>query len=148
VIATRQGGMIEMIREGRTGWLASDATSAGLAEALRRALEPPWTRISEMGQEAARDIRKLCDNEKVLAAHVALRRRLLDRGAGRSPSVPPELSFSKRPPSDESVIRFSQGKRRLMGRQEWVRSAAYALRHPVKTALWFSRQIRSRDIAG
>ena len=39
VIATREGGMAEMIDDGRTGWLAAATTPLALEETLRRALQ-------------------------------------------------------------------------------------------------------------
>jgi glycogen synthase len=130
VIATREGGMVEMIRDGHTGWLADEATPKGLSEALVRALETPWDHVARMGQEAARDIHRLCDSGKVLDAQLTLRRRLLERGAGRPKPVPPGLSFSSH----------------RMHKQEWVRNAVYALTHPIKTAIWFLRRERKKRL--
>jgi glycogen synthase len=148
VIATREGGMTEMIQDGRTGWLAHEATSAGLDEALRRALETSWTRISEMGQEAARDIRMLCDNKKVLEAHIAFREGLLNRGTRLSHQALANLFRPDHPGSVSSepyLAQMIQNRKRSIAffEQEWVRNAAYAFGHPVKTALWLSRQIRN-----
>jgi hypothetical protein len=87
--------MVEMIQDGRTGWLAYEPTSSGLQKALRQALENPWTIISEMGREAARDIRRICDNRKILAAQLEFRGRLADKGANRSLLLPESLTLSK-----------------------------------------------------
>ena len=146
VIATREGGMAEMIQDGRTGWLAPEATIAGLGEALQRALETPWTRISEMGQEAAREIRRLCDNRRILEAHMAFRKDLLNRGTRISPPAFANLLLAELPGSVSSehyLTQLIQKRKRnaaFFG-QEWMRNATYALAHPVKTALWLSRQI-------
>lgn len=41
VIASREGGMVEMIEDNRSGWLANKPGREGLAEALKRALATP-----------------------------------------------------------------------------------------------------------
>jgi len=84
VLATRQGGMAEMITDGESGWLAAAPTPAGLAAGLRRALEESPERLAAMGARAARDIGKLCDNDTIVARQLAFRRALADAGAGRS----------------------------------------------------------------
>jgi hypothetical protein len=108
VIASRQGGMQEMIEDGRTGWLASKACSRELEEALGRALETPATRVAEMGRDAASEIRRLCDNKSVVAKHLELRSSLVSRGSKRSLSLPVNLPWAKRPLRDESPRRTPQ----------------------------------------
>jgi glycogen synthase len=148
VIATREGGMAEMIRDGTSGWLAHEATSAGLGEALQRALETPWMRLSEMGREAAQDIRRLCDNRKVLEAHMAIREGFLNRGIRHSPAALASVFLPERPQSDSAehhlVQLIQQTKRKTsFFKRQWMQNAAYALAHPVRTVLWLSRQIRN-----
>ncbi len=65
VIATRQGGMVEMIEDGQTGWLVDHADAKDLAEALHQALEIPPSKLAEMGRLASISINKLCDRERV-----------------------------------------------------------------------------------
>jgi glycosyltransferase involved in cell wall biosynthesis len=84
VVATREGGMAEMIADGQSGWLARQAGAAGLAEALRRALATPPAALAEMGCRAERDIRKQCNNDRIVEAHLELRRTLAATGAARS----------------------------------------------------------------
>ncbi len=88
VIATRQGGMAELIADGESGWLVDDADPAALAGALERALATPPERLRAMGQRAAADVARLCANDRVLAAHLAFRAEVVARGAGRSLELP------------------------------------------------------------
>ena len=50
VIASREGGMVEIIEDNRSGWLANKPGREGLAEALKRALATPTERVANMGQ--------------------------------------------------------------------------------------------------
>jgi glycosyltransferase involved in cell wall biosynthesis len=88
VIATRCGAMAELIEDGRSGWLAEDAGVAGmadsLAEALRRCLATPPQQRAAMGRAAAERVRRICDNDAVVAAHQRFRAAVLARGARRS----------------------------------------------------------------
>ncbi|MBI5029977.1 MAG: glycosyltransferase [Chloroflexi bacterium] len=88
VIASRQGGMAEMIRDGSTGWLAATQDSAGLAQALERALQASPTQLAEMGCQASEDIRAYCDNRKIVDKHIEFRTRLVKRGTQRSFHLP------------------------------------------------------------
>jgi len=97
VIATRNGGMVEMIEDGRTGWLAQNPGSAGLAEALRRALATPPQMLAEMGSEASQAIRRLCDNQQVLASHLEFRSRAAAQPVQRSIHLPANLPDARQP---------------------------------------------------
>jgi glycogen synthase len=105
VIATRNGGMAEMLEDGRSGWLAASADVAGLAEALRRALSAPAEERARMGAEASRRIREICDNERTVAAHIELRTRIAGAGATRSHCLPVNLPWARRPLSDTGAVR-------------------------------------------
>lgn len=89
VLATRQGGMAELIEEGESGWLAETATPEALAGALRRALATPPERLAEMGQCAAATVDVECDNRIVLEQHLTVRAEAARRGASRSLVSPP-----------------------------------------------------------
>jgi glycosyltransferase involved in cell wall biosynthesis len=102
VIASREGGMAEMIEDGRTGWLANGPGGDGLRQALARALETPATRVREMGSNAALDIGHICNNGRVVERHLDLRSAIIRRGAGRSTQLPVNLPWSGRPLSDEA----------------------------------------------
>jgi glycosyltransferase involved in cell wall biosynthesis len=112
VIASRQGGMVEMVQDGRTGWLASKAGSEGLAEALRRALETSPMTIAAMGREASADIRKLCDNQKIVESHIDFRRQVAQRGSERSLHLPANLSRAKKLCSERAVRQKPQNSAR------------------------------------
>jgi glycogen(starch) synthase len=88
VLATRQGGMAEMIVDGESGWLADEATPEALADALRRALATPPERLREMGRNAAAAVARICNNRAILDQHLAFRAEAARRGASRS-LVPP-----------------------------------------------------------
>jgi len=108
VIASREGGMAEIIEDGRTGWLANKSGSEGLAEALRRALNTPSIKIAGMGYNASLEIRKICDNKKILENQLNFRRQVVNQGSRRSLSIPVNLPWGKRPFYDESRRRTPQ----------------------------------------
>ena len=108
VIASRNGGMSEMIEDGRTGWLADECSGSALSKALRRALCTSSENLASMGYEASREIRRLCDNETVLSRHMEFRYRIAQGRAARSISIPHNLPWAGRPLSDESCNRFSK----------------------------------------
>ena len=87
VIASRNGGMAELLEDGRSGWLAEDRGVGGmvdsLAEALRRCLATPPERTAQMGARAAAAVRRICDNEAVTARHRRHRAGVVRRGAVR-----------------------------------------------------------------
>lgn len=110
VIASPEGGMAEMIQDGQTGWLAANARSEGLAESLKRALATPPMRLAEMGNQASSDIRRMCDNRKILQNHLDFRSRIVRQGCVSSLRLPVNLPWTKRPLSDERVHRTPQNR--------------------------------------
>jgi glycosyltransferase involved in cell wall biosynthesis len=88
VIATRLGGMVELIEDGRTGWLAADTGVAGmvdgLAEALRRCLAASAEDRASMGRAAAAAVQRICDNERIVSEQIAFRTAVAQQGAQRS----------------------------------------------------------------
>jgi glycogen(starch) synthase len=97
VIATKEGGMAEMIENGRTGWLADSADTDGLYKALRQALQVSPRDLSEMGREASATIRKKCDNERILENHLAFRRKVSQKGVLRSDGLAGKAPDGKKP---------------------------------------------------
>jgi glycogen(starch) synthase len=87
VLASPNGGMAEMIVDGESGWIAEDGAAAGLAKALLRVLATTPERRRDMGGRAASAIRIICDNEAVVAKHLALRTSLVASGSRRSLGV-------------------------------------------------------------
>jgi|GEM_PF-842199 len=100
VISTRNGGMVEMIDDGKTGWLAATADSAGLEAALRRALSTPPSELAVMGREAAEAVQRLCDNREILDRHLDFRSRVARSGSNGSMRLPVNLPWAGRPLSD------------------------------------------------
>jgi len=111
VIATRLGGMVELIEDGRSGWLAPDTGVSGmvegLAEALRRCLATPAEQRAIMGHEAAETVRRICDNEKTAKRHIEVRAEIARSGAKRS------LAMERTPP--DTAGGAAVGSERLPG---------------------------------
>ena len=96
VIATREGGMAEMISDGRSGWLSRQPTSEALAETLTRALNTSPERLADMGRNARVDIAKLCDNKTIVSRHRAFREELLKQGPKHSARIPANIPSTRR----------------------------------------------------
>jgi glycogen synthase len=109
VIASRDGGMVEMIDDGRTGWLAPVRGAVGLADALARALAASPARRAAMGEAAAATVRRLCDANRIVERQIALRRRVADRGATASLRLPANLPWARRAITDTSARRTAAG---------------------------------------
>ena len=93
VIASRQGGMVEMIEDNRTGWLANQIGSKGLADALERALQTPPSQIRVMGHAASVSIRQICDNQRIVEENHSFRKKIVMRAAKQSLSLPVNLRW-------------------------------------------------------
>lgn len=97
VLCTPTGGMAEMVEDGVTGWIARSNTPADLAEALRRSLSTPADELLSMGARAARSIRAMCDDGKILAEQMEFRQRLVTAGASASLHLPGNLPVASQP---------------------------------------------------
>jgi glycogen(starch) synthase len=84
VVASPNGGMEEMLEDGVTGWIAPSQSAAGLAVALRRALETTPAHCEAMGRAAADAIHGCCGNEVTTGRHLARRAEVARRGVKRS----------------------------------------------------------------
>jgi hypothetical protein len=84
VLATRQGGMPEMIRDGQTGWLADHPSGEHLVQTLRRALETSPDVMAEMGSRASEEIEQICSSSLVLEKQIEFRNRIALHPATRS----------------------------------------------------------------
>lgn len=108
VIATRTGGMAEMIEDEHSGWLAPDSTVVGavdgLADALRRCLAASPEKRAHMGKMASEAIAHLCDNQRIVEEQIAFRADVRRRGANRSLTVA-ALSHSV---GGEEVVRATE----------------------------------------
>jgi glycogen(starch) synthase len=88
VIATRLGGMVELVEDGRTGWLTPDTGVAGmidgLADALRRCLAASPAERASMGRAGAETVRRVCNNERTVDEQIAFRAEVARSGTPRS----------------------------------------------------------------
>jgi glycosyltransferase involved in cell wall biosynthesis len=89
VLVSPNGGMAELVSDGRSGWVARDASPGALAVALERFLDTPPEQRATMGHEAEAAVRRICGSRTVLARHLELRQRIAVAGAGRSMALPP-----------------------------------------------------------
>jgi glycogen synthase len=105
-IATREGGMAEMIIDGESGWLAESPSGKDLADSLRRALDTSVVELESMGDNAARRIRQISGNDWVGDTRIDYHRRLAVSGTPRSTCLPERLSRGRRSPNDTSTPLF------------------------------------------
>jgi glycosyltransferase involved in cell wall biosynthesis len=107
VIATRLGGMVELIDDGRSGWLAPDTGVSGMVEglagALRRCLTASGDQRAAMGETAAKSVRQICDNETIVNAHIAFRTHVASLGA-RQPSSQLNLVAKPNPGRTANIV--------------------------------------------
>ncbi|MBV8883191.1 MAG: glycosyltransferase, partial [Chroococcidiopsidaceae cyanobacterium CP_BM_RX_35] len=108
VIASSEGGMVEMIQDGQTGWIANTANSDSLAIAIERALKTSPGDLAEMGKQAALTIRQMCNNSKTMQKHLEFRQQLVNQGSKRSLHLPSNLPWAKQPFSKESARRTAR----------------------------------------
>lgn len=144
VLATRQGGMAELIADGASGWLAEAATPEALASALRRALATPPERLREMGRRAASTVARACDNETILASHLAFRAEVAAHGTCRS-LVPP-------PGKRRDLQRFAEGRlsaheERLVSFPRFMRKALRSPRVAAADALKVLGRLARREVS-
>jgi glycogen(starch) synthase len=88
VLASSEGGMVEMIQDGVTGWIATGASPHSLAAGLRRALDTPAAQIAAMGRAAAESVRVRFGNDSIVDRHVEFRSRVAAAGPRRSLTMP------------------------------------------------------------
>jgi hypothetical protein len=88
VVASPNGGMVEMLEDGRTGWLSSGGAPEEIAVALRRALATPPAERAAMGAAARKAVERLCDNAVTVRRHRELRAAIVQTGASRSLALP------------------------------------------------------------
>ena len=88
VVATRCGGMVEMIEDGRTGWLSPDLAVTGmvdgLGDALRRCLATSPEQRARMGEMASEAVARMCDNRRIVDEQIAFRTSVQRQAACRS----------------------------------------------------------------
>jgi glycogen synthase len=133
VIATRLGGMVELLEDGRTGWLAPDTGVAGmtdgLEEALGRCLAAPAEERALMGRAASETIARICDNDAIVGAHLDYRLTVAERGARTSSTAPLQpAQAGVRPASAASEGRTDASGAGIVIRTASPRDAAPLLR--------------------
>lgn len=97
VISTREGGMVEMIDDGRTGWLAASADVDGLYESLQRAIRASPADLARMGTAASASVCKMCNSARILEEHLEFRRHMMNQSAVHSIRLP------HKPPTSQKV---------------------------------------------
>ncbi len=111
VLATQEGGMVEMIDDGQTGWLADSADAKGLHRALQRALHTSAGELAQMGAAAFSAIRRKCDNGRVLEEHLKFRCRVFEKGAMQSLLLPAQTHAGAEVSPSKIAIRNAEAKR-------------------------------------
>ena len=87
IVATRHGGLVDVVEEGATGWLVPERDPEALVEALRRLAQRPAQRLA-LGAAAAARAREHFDLRRQVARHVELYHAL--RGGKPRPVPLPE----------------------------------------------------------
>ena len=101
VVATRVGGIPELIEDGETGFLVEPRDEAALAERIERALGDPGE-AKEIGHRAAVRVRELFTWEKVGDRLLRVYRGVLDAAQG---APPPAEKAPRKPQAREAEKR-------------------------------------------
>jgi glycosyltransferase involved in cell wall biosynthesis len=110
VLASPNGGMVEMIEDGVSGWIAASQDPPALAAALRRALATSPQQRAAMGRAAVDAIQSLCGRDVVVEAHLRYRAAVAERGVVRSHRLTNDPGTGERDPGSLRSIR-SHGPR-------------------------------------
>lgn len=78
-VVSPDGGMRELVDDGVSGWIADSCTPAGLAAALRRALDTSGEQRQRMGQAALQSVNGKCANASIVRQHLTLKRGIAPR---------------------------------------------------------------------
>lgn len=89
VLTTATGGMPELVRDGREGWIAPSCAPLHLLQAAERALGSPPEELARLGAAARLRVTELCDNQRTLARHLELRAVLTNRERPARPAATP-----------------------------------------------------------
>jgi glycosyltransferase involved in cell wall biosynthesis len=84
VLASPNGGMREVIEDGRSGWIADGQDPDALAVALERALATGPAALADMGRAATRRVHDICNADRVIALQREARRVMVATGATTS----------------------------------------------------------------
>ena len=100
VVATRVGGIPELVEDGVTGFLVEPGDVAGLRAALERVLADPMLR-RRMGREARKRVTERCSWDRVIAATL----ESYGVWAGRAQTTMPSLQYGASRPAVPRVAR-------------------------------------------
>ncbi len=134
VLVSPEGGMAEMVQDGRTGWIAPSQGPPGLEASLRRALETPPEQRAARGRAASTSIRQRCNDGRVTEAHQRWRRKVAAAGVGASLRLPAILPWagarvhgedrlSVRRPTPQDTVRLRSGAVALASTKATITSA-------------------------
>jgi glycosyltransferase involved in cell wall biosynthesis len=146
VLATPNGGMVEMIEDGVTGWIAASNSADDLARALERALILPAQDLAAMGRRASRAIRAMCDNARTVERQLEFRRGLVKVGASHSCRLPPDADRKLSAIRPHAAGTIGTGRplsppSSAVSRGTWVQARS-ALANPAYTARWLLWRLR------
>lgn len=133
VLATRNGGMPEMLQDGETGWLAQACEKKALAQALRRALRTPPEELACMGARAAEEIEQLCSPQAVLEQQLAFRASLAQSETVRPQTFSLPSPVFAWPGDSRSILAKGCGRRKpalQLGLELAQDALTLAFRHP------------------
>lgn len=138
VLVSPDGGMAEMVQDGRTGWVAASQRPADLEAGLRRALETPPEQRAAMGRAASVSIRQRCNDGRVTEAHQRWRRKVAAAGVGASLRLPAILPWAGarvhgedrlnvRRPTPQDTVRIRSGAVALASTRATITTALSAM---------------------
>jgi glycosyltransferase involved in cell wall biosynthesis len=114
-VATRVGGVADVVRDDETGYLVDPMDAPAVARRLLELLEEP-RRAGSMGASARRHIRRRFSTEAMVDGVAQIYRDVLARRASRVPAAGDDLRH--RPSSGRRPRPSSRGRRRVGRRQE------------------------------
>jgi glycosyltransferase involved in cell wall biosynthesis len=79
VVATKTGGMADMIASGKSGILCEPENADALRDALRDALNAAPESRKRLGESAAKAIREYCDNKRIVRDTAAFLTKIVER---------------------------------------------------------------------
>lgn len=96
VVATKNGGMAEMITDCVNGWLSEDESLANLSRTLKDALDTSSDKLEEMGLDAYKSISSLCDNDAIVQQHIDYKSKLVNDVKVKSAHFTDYLPFANK----------------------------------------------------
>jgi hypothetical protein len=80
-VVSPHGGMRELVDDGISGWIAESGSPAGIAAALRRALDASGEQRERMGLAAAASVDRRCANDRVVRLHREWKRSIAQQAS-------------------------------------------------------------------